>query len=103
MKALTVKFTIAHLHNMRLRCTKIFHNLIGWTCIVCIVFALQQLFDDFNHFTTFFQCKTDEKVNSTARTKIVKTQFVPRTVLLENWRVHKRVFLAFFMADDRPI
>ena len=42
-------------------------------------------------------------MNSTARTKIVKTQFVPRTVLLENWRVHKGVFLAFFMADDRPI
>ena len=42
-------------------------------------------------------------MTSTARTKIVKTQFVPRTVLLENWRVHKGVFLAFFMADDRPI
>ena len=43
-----------------LRCTQIFHNLIGWTGIVCILFALQQLFDDFNHFTRFFQCKTDE-------------------------------------------
>ena len=63
-----------------LRCTQIFHNLIGWKCIVCILFALQRLFDEFNHFTTFFQCKTDEKVRSTARTKIMKTQFVPRTV-----------------------
>ena len=43
-----------------LRYTQIFHNLIGWTGIVCILFALQQLFDDLNHFTRFFQCKTDK-------------------------------------------
>ena len=93
-----------------LRCTQIFHNLIGWKCIVCILFALQRLFDEFNHFTTFFQCKTDEKVSSTAPTKIVKTQFVPRTVSLENYRVHQGTFtsrvknLAFIcIANDRPI
>ena len=22
---------------------------LGWTCIVCIFFALQRIFDDFNH------------------------------------------------------
>ena len=32
-----------------LRYTQIFSNLIGWTCIFCISFALQGLFDDFNH------------------------------------------------------
>ena len=34
-------------------CTQIFHNLMGWKCIVCIVFALPRLFDEFNHFTKF--------------------------------------------------
>ena len=55
-----------------LRCTQIFHNLIGWTCIVCILFALQRLFHDFNHFTTFFPCKTDEKVRGTFGLKFSK-------------------------------
>ena len=32
-----------------LRYTEIFSNLFGWTCIFCISFALQGLFDDFNH------------------------------------------------------
>ena len=93
-----------------LRCTQIFHNLIGWIFIVDILFALQRLFDDFNHFTTFIQCKTDEKVSSSGRTGVVKTQFVPRTISLENYRVHQGVFrstvknLAFMcIADDRPI
>ena len=71
-----------------LRCTQIFHNLIGWIFIVGILFALQRLFDDFNHFTTFIQCKTTEKVSSSRRTDVVKTQFVPRTISLKNYRVH---------------
>ena len=33
--------------------------LFEWKCIFCILFALQRLFDNFNHFKTFFQCKTD--------------------------------------------
>ena len=71
-----------------LRCTQIFHNLIGWIFIVGILFALQRLFDDFNHFTTFIQCKTTEKVSSSRRTDVVKTQFVPRTISLDNYRIH---------------
>ena len=71
-----------------LRRTQIFQNLIGWIFIVGILFALQRLFDDFNHFTTFIQCKTDEKVSSSGRTGVVKTQFVPRTISLEKRRVH---------------
>ena len=71
-----------------LRCTQIFHNLIGWIFIVDILFALQRLFDDFNHFTTFIQCKTTEKVSSSRRTDVVKTQFVPRTISLENYRIN---------------
>ena len=71
-----------------LRCTQILQNLIGWIFIVGILFALQRLFDDFNHFTTFIQCKTDEKVSSSGRTGVVKTQFAPRTISLENYRVH---------------
>ena len=49
-------------------------------------------------------------MRSTVRTKIVKTQFVPRTVSLENYRVPWGAFtstvknLAFIcIADDRPI
>ena len=44
-----------------LRYTQIFHNLIRWTCIVCTLFALQRLFDDFNHFTRFFRVKLMKK------------------------------------------
>ena len=51
-----------------------------------------------------------KNICSTARTKIVKTQFVPRTVSLENYRVHQEIFtstvknLAFMcIADDWPI
>ena len=108
MKALTVRFAIAQI--CVLRCTQIFHNFIGWTCIVCIFFALQRLFDDFNHLLNVFQCKTNEKVSSSGRNKIFKAQFVPRTVSLENYRVPLVVFtctvknLAFIcIADDRPI
>ena len=64
----------------------------------------------FQPFIKRFQCKTDEKVSSRRRTKIFKTQFLPRTVSLENYRVHWVVFtstvknLAFIsIADDRPI
>ena len=60
MKALTVKFTISHIHKLTFcGVPKICHNLIEWKCIFCILFALQRLFDNFNHFKTFFQCKTD--------------------------------------------
>ena len=38
---------------------KICHNLIGWKYIFCILFATQQLFDNFNYFKMFFQCKSD--------------------------------------------
>ena len=78
-----------------LRYTQIFDNLIGWMCIFCISFALEGLFDDFNHLKNVFKCKTDEKVRSTGRTKIVKSQFVPRTVSLENFRVNWGVFYKY--------
>ena len=67
---------------------KMFYNLSEWTCTVCTLFAPQRIFDGFNHFKNDFLCKTDEKVCSTARTKIVKINFVPRSVLAENNRVH---------------
>ena len=49
-------------------------------------------------------------MSSTGRTKFVKTQFVPRTISLESYRVHWGVFkstvknFAFIsIANDRPI
>ena len=56
---------------------KYFIILLDGRILFVSYFALQKLFDDFNHFTTLFQYKTDEKVSSTARTKFVNTQFVP--------------------------
>ena len=111
MKAVTVKFTIAHLPK---------HAFCGIHKYLVIlldgrVFFVSHLpFKDYSTistiYKTFCKCKTDEKVRSTGRTKIVKTQFVPRTVSLENYRVHWGVFtspvknLAFIcIADDRPI
>ena len=64
----------------------------------------------FQPFYKVFKGKTDEKVSNTVRTKILKTQLVPRAVSSENYRVHWGVSmsavknLAFMcIADDRPI
>ena len=89
MKAPTVKFAIAHLHKHAFcGVHKYFIILLDGS----VLFVSYLPFNDYSTISTilqrFFQCKTDEKVRSTARTKIVKTQFVPRTVSLENYRVH---------------
>ena len=67
---------------------KMFYNLSEWMCTVCTLFALQRIFDGFNHLKNDFLCKTDKKVCSTARTKILKIHFVPRSVLSESNKVH---------------
>ena len=67
---------------------KMFYNLSERMCTVCTLFALQRIFDGFNHLKNDFLCKTDKKVCSTARTKILKIHFVPRSVLSESNRVH---------------
>ena len=87
MKALTMKFTRAHLHK-HVFCGALKYFIILLDEYLSSASYLLRLFDDFNHFTTFIQCKTDEKVSSSGRTVVVKTQFVPRTISLENRRVH---------------
>ena len=85
MKAPAVKFAIAHPHK---------HAFCGVHKYFIILLdgylssASYLPFDDFNHFTTFIQCKTTEKVSSSGLTDVVKTQFVPRTISLENYRIH---------------
>ena len=111
MKALTAKFAIAHLHKYAF-CDvhKYFIIVLDWR----VLFVSFLPFNDYSTiptiYKTLFQCKTDEKVSCSGRTKIFKTQFVPRTVSLENYWVHWVVFtgtvknLAFIcIADDRPI
>ena len=110
MKAPTVKFTIILLHKPPF-CGA--HKYFTILLVGSVLYVSYLPFNDYwTHSTIYkiFQCKTDEKVRSTARTKIVKTQFVPRTVSLENYRVHLEIFtstvknLAFMcIADDWPI
>ena len=77
---------------------KICHNLIGWKCISCILFALWRLFDNLTILKRFFNVK------------LIKKWVVPRTVSSENYRVHRGVFTSavinlgiICIADDRPI
>ena len=108
MKALTAKFAKAHLHKYA------FCDVHKYFIIVLdgrVLFVSFLPFNDYSTistiYKTFFQCKTDEKMSSSGRNKIFKTQFVPRTVSLENyWVVFTGTVknLAFIcIADDRPI
>ena len=111
MKALTVKFAQAHVHKYA------FCDVHKYFIILLdgrVLFVSFLPFNDYSTISTIyktvFQCKTDEKVSSGGRNKIFKTQFVPRTVSLENYRVPWGAFtspvknLAFIsIADDRPI
>ena len=45
-------------------------------------------FIDYSTISSILLSQTDEQVSSIGRPKIMKTQFVPRSVSLENYRVH---------------
>ena len=45
-------------------------------------------FIDYSTISSILQSQTDEQVSSIGRPKIMKTQFVPRSVSPEKYRVH---------------
>ena len=85
MEAVTVKFTIAHLHK---------HTFCGihrYFIILldgCVMFVSYLPFIDYSTISSILLSQTDEQVSSIGRPKIMKTQFVPRSVSQENYRVH---------------
>ena len=82
-KKMTNESTYGEIHNSTstqtcvLCCTQIFHNLIGWTCIVCILFAFNDYSTILNILQRFFNVKLMRKRVVLDGLKIFKTQFVP--------------------------
>ena len=82
-KKMTIESTYGEIHNSTstetcvLWCTQLFHNLIGWTCIVCILFAFNDYSTTSKILERFFNVKLMRKRVVLDGLNIFKTQFVP--------------------------
>ena len=82
LKKMTNESTYGEIHNTTstqtcvLWCTQI-NNLIGWTCIVCVLFSFTDYSTISNILRRFFNGKLMRKRVVLDGLKIFKTQFVP--------------------------